>query len=140
MLDHEEFDRWVRAADEAASAAEAAANNGSHQWAAFLFEQAAQLAVKGALHAVGADAWGHDLIVLVARLGEVTGQRLADDERVGAQRLSAHYIPTRYPDAQPGGTPGDHYGPERSAEARSDSGLLVQAARDRFERLRDEAS
>ncbi len=135
MLDNAESERWLRAADDAASAAAAADANGSHQWAAFLYEQSAQLAVKGVLHAVGAEAWGHDLVVLVARLGEVSGVPLTDDERVASQRLSAHYIPARYPDAQPGGTPGDHYGPERSEEARADSTTLSGGARTRLQRL-----
>ena len=129
------FDPWLRASAGAGSAAAAAHANGSYQWAAFLFEQTGQLAIKGVLHAIGADAWGHDLVVLVARLGESSGTPLREDEQVAAQRLSAHYIPARYPDAQPGGTPGDHYGPQRSDEAQRDATMLVGAARERFEAL-----
>lgn len=108
VLDHPEFERWRAQAEITVATARLAIAGGSHGWACFLCEQAAQLAVKGLLHGVGAEAWGHDLPQLVARAAaalEADWSQVADP----AEELSRHYIPARYPDAYPAGTPEDHY-------------------------------
>ena len=64
MLDGTEFDRWRAEATEALETARLARNGGRRNWACFLAEQAAQLAVKATLHGVGAGPWGHDLLEL----------------------------------------------------------------------------
>ncbi len=64
MLDRAEFDRWRVAADDAGRAANVQADAALSNWACFLAEQAAQLAIKGLLHGIGAGAWGHDLVQL----------------------------------------------------------------------------
>jgi len=116
VLDRPEFDRWRLQADRTLDTAHLAADGGSHGWSCFLCEQAAQLAVKGLLHAVGEEAWGHDLPQLVARATTALG---ADWSTVtdAAEELSRHYIPARYPDAHPSGTPYDHYNPTSSGLA-----------------------
>jgi hypothetical protein len=73
-LDDEEFDRWQEQAGSALATADLARTGGRHEWACFLDEQAAQLAVKGLLHAIGEQAWGHDLTVLVTRAAAVLGE------------------------------------------------------------------
>lgn len=108
VLDRPEFDRWRSQAERTVVTARLAADGGSHGWACFLCEQAAQLAVKGLLHAVGEEAWGHDLTQLVdraARSVDADWSAVADQ----ADELSRHYIPARYPDAHPSGTPDEHY-------------------------------
>ncbi len=108
LLDQPEYDRWRAQAEVTVSTARLAAGGGSHGWACFLCEQAAQLAVKGLLRAVGAEAWGHDLPQLVARAAaelDPDWSAVAD----AADELSRHCIPARYPDAHPSGTPEDHY-------------------------------
>jgi len=108
VLDHVEFDRWRSQADRTVATARLAAGGDSHGWACFLCEQAAQLAVKGLLHAIGEEAWGHDLPQLVARAaGSVGIDRSAVAD--AADELSRHYIPARYPDAHPAGTADEHY-------------------------------
>ncbi|MGH9156901.1 MAG: HEPN domain-containing protein [Acidimicrobiales bacterium] len=116
LLDRPEFDRWRAQAELTLATAGMAARGGSHGWACFLCEQGAQLAVKGLLHAVGAEAWGHDLPQLVARAArelDADWTSVAD----AADELSRHYIPARYPDAHPSGTPEDHYNPTSSGLA-----------------------
>jgi len=110
VLDRAEFGRWRLQADRTVEAARLVADGGSHGWACFLCEQAAQLAVKGLLHAIGEEAWGHDLPQLVVRAAGALGadwSTITDE----AEELSRHYIPARYPDAHPAGTPYDHYNP-----------------------------
>ncbi|MGH9000641.1 MAG: HEPN domain-containing protein, partial [Acidimicrobiia bacterium] len=108
-LDEPEFTRWRAAAERAREAAAAQAGSGFHEWACFLSEQAAQLGTKGILHGVGAGGWGHDLTALVARASEVLGTTWPSELERPAERLARFYLPTRYPDALPGGVPGDRF-------------------------------
>ncbi len=96
MWDEAEYERWSASAEDALAAARDNADRGWHNWACMIAEQAAQLAVKAVIHAVGrgAAARGHDLVALLDRVAEETGTA-ADDVVAGAAlRLSRHYQPT----------------------------------------------
>ncbi len=125
MLDREEFARWQQASSDGLRGARVQRDADLHQWACFLAEQAAQLTVKALLHGVGGEAWGHDLV----RLGEAVGVALATELpaelQAALRRLSRHYIPARYPDAHPAGSPGSHYGPEDADTALADAELVA---------------
>ncbi len=124
-LDAAEFRRWRDQAESALAAARVLAAT-QPAWACFCSEQAAQLAVKGLLHAAGLEAWGHDLVELESRLRAPLG-----DEWSGASdpalRLARHYIPTRYPDAHPGGAPAARYEHADAMAAMSDVEALIGA-------------
>jgi len=124
-LDRAEFDRWRVQADAARETAALARDGGRHEWACFLSEQAAQLAVKGLLHGVGLDAWGHDLTVLAGRAQEQLGEGF--DTTEPAARLTRHYITSRYPDAHPSGAPTTHYTAADSAQAADDATTVLAA-------------
>lgn len=126
-VDVEEYDRWHAAGVRALAAAASQQAEGFHEWACFLAEQAAQLAVKGLLHAVGAAAWGHDLVALVDQVDAEIGPPWPHEGRRLAERLSRFYLPTRYPDALPGGTPATRFGKADSAEALADARALITA-------------
>lgn len=123
-LDREEFTRWREEADRALRHARLAADDGLHNWACFSAEQAAQLAVKGLLHGLGRSPWGHDLVGFA---GELEGAGLALDERVreGILRLARHYMPARYPDTHPAGSPGGRYGSADSRQALEDAATVL---------------
>jgi HEPN domain-containing protein len=123
-FDADEFQRWRHEADRALAAAEAQAAVGIFNWACFVCEQAAQLAVKGLLHGFGAGAWGHDLQKLGASMVEL-GLEVPERVTAALLRLSRHYIPARYPDAHPAGPAADHYGGEDWDTARADAGLVL---------------
>jgi HEPN domain-containing protein len=129
-LDRAEFERWRAQAASALETAALARKGGRCEWACFLCEQAAQLAVKGILHAVGLDAWGHDLAVLAARAREAHGPVWPAPVQDAAVRLSRHYIPTRCPDAHASGAPSLHY-TDADAEQASRDARDVLAAVDR---------
>jgi HEPN domain-containing protein len=139
-LDQPEFARWRAAADRAAGAASAQAAAGFFEWACFLFEQGAQLAVTGMLHGVGAGAWGHDLSALVAAAGPAVGPSWPRELGAPAERLARFYIPTRYPDAVPGGVPGDRFTADDASSAEQDFRHLVAAIDDVWAGLVAEAS
>lgn len=143
MLDDSEYRRWREEATAALRGAGLQGDGGLHNWACFLAEQAAQLAVKGLLHGVGRGGWGHDLVVLGDRVQEELGEALAEDLRSALQRLSRHYIPARYPDAHPAGGPGAHYGHADYEQAVADARLVLDHVDARWRalvRLADEAS
>jgi HEPN domain-containing protein len=135
ILDEPEFRRWREQADSAAEAAGLAAAGGRFDWSCFLSEQAAQLAVKGLLHGLGAEAWGHDVLVLVRRAVGLVGDALPADLERPAARLARHYIPSRYPDAHPSGAPASHYTAGDAETAAADARSLVDAVDEAWEAL-----
>ncbi len=135
MLDQDEYKRWRQAADEARRGAEVQTSAGLYNWACFLTEQAAQLAVKGLLHGIGAGAWGHDLVSLGRALSETVGETIPDQIAAALRRLSRHYIPARYPDAHPSGPPGAYYGQEDADQAIEDLQAILRHVDDLWSRL-----
>lgn len=126
-LDAEEFDRWQEQAGSALATADLARAGGRHDCACFLDEQAAQLAVKGLLHAIDEQAWGHDLTVLVAHAAGILGQLWPPTIPDPAARLARHYIPARYPDAHASGAPTNHYTGADADQADADARLIIAA-------------
>ncbi|MDQ6928942.1 MAG: HEPN domain-containing protein [Actinomycetota bacterium] len=136
LTDRSEFDRWRAQAGHTLKTARLAADGGSNGWACFLCEQAAQLAVKGLLHSTGEDAWGHDLPQLVERASQTLQTdwtSIAD----AADELSRHYIPARYPDAHPSGTPDEHYNATSTRLAFSYAEAIIDAVDERWRSLEE---
>jgi HEPN domain-containing protein len=135
MLDRPEFTRWRRSAEEALEGARAQVGAGLHHWACFLAEQSAQLSLKALLHGVGRAPWGHDLVALGRAAAEALGGPLGSEAEAALRRLSRHYIPARYPDAVPSGSPGEHYGAEDSQEAIADARAVAAVVDEAWRRL-----
>ena len=85
------------------------------------------MGVKGLLHALGLDAWGHDLAVLESRARSELGETWAKELSDAAARLSRHYIPARYPDAHASGAPIAHYTEADAQQAADDAGSIFAA-------------
>lgn len=121
-VDEPEFRRWRDEGDRALGAARRESSADNYNWACFLAEQGAQLAVKALLHGLGRGPWGHDLEALVAGVSDA-GVAVPDEVVAAARELARHYIPARYPDAHPAASPGSRYvaadahGALRAAEA-----------------------
>lgn len=111
--------------------------NGHHNLACSLAEHGAQLALKGWLHGVGvgASAWGHDLPQLGARIAEESAEAWVEDLEQGLQRLSRHYVSSRYPDAFESGTPAAHFSDSDSAQAIADAERVLADVRRRWSDL-----
>jgi HEPN domain-containing protein len=123
-VDTEEFRRWRDEAGRALDAARIQAEAGLHNWSCFAAEQGAQLAVKALLHGLGRGPWGHDLVRLIEGAGEA-GVHVPGAIADAARRLSRHYIPARYPDAHPGGSPGSRYSRSDADEASRDAAAVI---------------
>lgn len=80
---------------------------GFYEWAAFAAQQAAEKAVKAVFQRLGAVAWGHSVAGLLEALSQTfpVPEALLD----AASELDKAYIPSRYPDALPEGTPFERY-------------------------------
>lgn len=140
-LDEPEFDRWWRTADSSLDMAHLAAEHDAYHHACLHAEQAAQQAVKGLLHSVGAgsDARGHNLLALGRAVAKATGAVLPEDVWEALARLGRHYLPARYPDALPGGAPLDHYTAADSSQALDDAILVSDFVRRAWDGLRSAA-
>jgi len=87
--------------------------HGFHNWACFSAQQAAEKAVKAVFQKMGAEAWGHSVTDL---LRELNAHHPVTSELIdGALELDKAYVPTRYPNAHPSGSPRQRY-TKREAE------------------------
>lgn len=128
-MDEDEYARWREAAQDALEAARDNAAQGWHNWTCMIAEQAAQLGVKGLLHAAGRGdlARGHDLVRQMHDAHDAAALVVDSGLAAAGGRLARHYQPSRYPDALPGGTPRSRYLPEDAAEALGDAALVLAA-------------
>jgi len=98
-----------------------------HEWACFAAQQAAEKAVK-ALHLhFGQEAWGHVVRKLIEELppSVAVPTSLLDKARV----LDSFYLPTRYANGHPEGSPFEHYGSLQSEEAIKYAGEVIEFCR-----------
>lgn len=81
--------------------------HGYYNWACFSAQQAAEKALKAAFQKIGAEAWGHSVADL---LKELSSRYPVPDDLVDlGLELDKAYIPTRYPNAHPSGSPRSRY-------------------------------
>jgi len=85
---------------------------GFYNWACFSAQQAAEKAIKAVFQRMGAEAWGHSAADL---LKELAKKQVVSEDLVDASlELDKAYIPTRYPNAHPSGSPRSRYTKEES--------------------------
>jgi HEPN domain-containing protein len=92
---------------------------GFYNWACFSSQQAAEKAIKAVFQKMGAEAWGHSVADLLRELGknyDISTELLND-----ALELDKAYIPTRYPNAHPSGSPRTRY-------TKEEGGRLIEYA------------
>ena len=111
--------------------AERDAEDGDFAWACFKAQRAAELAVKALLLGLGQPARGHSVLALLRQVSDLqidVPQPLLES----AQRLDRLYIPTRYPDAHPTGSPFEFYNEADAQQALSDARQVIDFARQVF--------
>jgi HEPN domain-containing protein len=120
---------WFAQAERDLEHARVARDHGSHEWACFASQQAAEKAVKALhLHA-GQEAWGHVIARLLAELPPELG---ASDLIERGRVLDNFYVATRYANGHPEGAPFEHYGPLQSAQGIQYAGEIVAFVRARL--------
>ena len=97
---------------------------GFYNWACFSAQQAAEKAIKAVFQRMGAEAWGHSVADLLKELArkQVVGEELAD----ASLELDKAYIPTRYPNAHPSGSPRSRYTKEEARRLTGYAEKIVQ--------------
>ena len=101
-----------------------------HEWACFAAQQAGEKAVKAFHLFLKQEAWGHLVAGLLRELPPeiAVPPDLVDKGKV----LDNFYIPTRYPNGHPGGSPFEHYGPLQSEQAIRYASEILEFVRDQM--------
>ena len=122
-----EAERWLVQARSDLGFAEVGAREGYHAQACFMCQQAAEKALK-ALHYLGGERLviGHSLLELLRAL--LTRHSALADLEEAARRLDQYYVPTRYPNGLPGGTPADVFSKAQATEALAQAKRFVEVA------------
>ena len=124
----EEARRWFQQARYDLKAAQWNAEGKFFNTSCFLAQQSAEKVLKSLLYHVGARRKAlltHSLVEMVQEAGKglKTMQSLLED----ARKLDIHYIPSRYPNGLPGGTPHQFYSRNMAAEAIASAKKLFEA-------------
>lgn len=101
--------------DEAKGDLEHARNDlqgGFYNWACFSAQQAAEKAIKAVFQRMGAEAWGHSVADLLKELSKK--HKIPENLSNRALELDKAYIPTRYPNVHPSGSPRWRYTKEEA--------------------------
>lgn len=98
---------WLEQARADLAHAERSLAMGDHAWACFAAQQAAEMAVKALHMRHGQIAWGHSVASLLSALPDEV--RPPPEVVEKGKVLDKFYIPTRYPNAHPGGPAFAHY-------------------------------
>jgi len=85
------------------------------EWACFISQQGAEKAIKAVYQRLNGEAWGHSLYDLLKGLKE----KIEVPKEIFnlAKTLDKFYIPSRYPNGWPGGSPYEFFTEEDASEA-----------------------
>jgi len=128
MRRSEEAKRWFSEAEWDLQSARILHGSGRYNSCAFLCQQAAEKSAKALLYSVGESPFGHSALQLLQRFGEASGKDISE-LRSSAAELDRHYIPARYPNAMPSGSPHENYDEEISQRALQCAGRILEYAR-----------
>jgi HEPN domain-containing protein len=124
----EEARRWFSEAEWDLESARILHESRRYNSCAFLCQQAAEKSVKALLFSVGESPFGHSVLHLLQRFAEACGKDVSELRALGAE-LDRHYIPARYPNAMPSGSPHENYDQEASLRALQYAGRILDYAR-----------
>ncbi|MEW5707245.1 MAG: HEPN domain-containing protein [Actinomycetota bacterium] len=103
---------WMNQAEGDLAHAKNDMQDGFYDWACFSSQQAAEKAIKAVFQKMGAEAWGHSVADLLNELAR--SYKAASELIDAALELDKAYIPARYPDAHPSGSPRSRYTKEEA--------------------------
>ena len=78
-----------------------------YNWACFSAQQSAEKSVKAVFQRMHGEAWGHSVADMLKDLSK--RYEVSKELMNGGLELDKAYIPTRYPDAHPSGSPRSRY-------------------------------
>jgi len=128
MFDNEEYNRWLKEAENTFNSAKIDKENGFFNWCCFKCQQAAEFAIKGLLYGLGLTPFGHSLTKLIKNLED---QKLNVSEiSTASKKLDLHYIPSRYPNAHASGSPFEYHDDKIALEALNLAERIIQFVKD----------
>ena len=106
---------------------------GFYNWACFSAQQAAEKALKAVFQKMGAEAWGHSVADLLEELSKRhdVSEALFD----ASLELDKAYIPTRYPNAHPSGSPRSRYTKKEAARLIDHAKKIVEFCSDLLSKI-----
>jgi len=104
----EEARRWLSEAQWDLETAQILHGSRRYNSCAFICQQAGEKAAKALLYMIGESPFGHSVRELLVRYAEAKHDNLEEQLRL-ASELDRHYVPARYPNAIPSGTPHENY-------------------------------
>ena len=113
----QEFDRWLLQARADIKAAQASSDAGSHEWACFQSQQAAEKALKALWFFHNADPWGHSITRLIDSFPDESVRAELTSLSGAARQLDRLYVPTRYPNGLPDMTPSEAFARDDAQQA-----------------------
>jgi len=119
---------WLAQAERDLDQAKASQRDGRHEWACFAAHQAAEKAVKALHLSLKQEAWGH----VVARLLKDLPIQVPDNLVEKAKVLDGFYLPTRYANSHPEGSPFEHYGSIQSTDGIAYAAEILEFARSKM--------
>lgn len=115
MFDYEEYNRWINEAENTFKSAIVDKENGFYNWCCFKCHHAAEFALKGLLYGIGLTPFGHSLTKMT---NDLQNQKINIKSILTAcKKLDLHYIPSRYPNAHPTGSPFEYHDENIAEEA-----------------------
>lgn len=100
--------RWLKQAENDLNDAEFNLKGGRFHLACFLAQQSAEKAFKAYLYTEGEEElWTHSVAELCTRAGRIDTE--FQNIKQEASALDKYYVPTRYPNALPGGVPSEAF-------------------------------
>ena len=122
--------------DEAQGDLEHARNDvrgGFYNWACFSAQQAAEKAIKAVFQRMGAEPWGHSVADLMKALAEK--HDILEGLWDRALELDKAYIPTRYPNAHPSGSPRSRYTKQEATRLVGHAEAIVEFCSDLLSKI-----
>jgi HEPN domain-containing protein len=123
----DEARRWLASARDDLDAARLVAREGKHALACFLSQQSAEKAVKAMHYQQGARrVLGHSVLGLIEKLSPRVPELDALTDI--AVELDLLYVPTRYPNGLPAGTPQEVFGAAHSTRAIESAARIIEGS------------
>lgn len=127
-FDFDGFQRWMAQSEQTLRSAYVDAEHEFYNWACFKAHQAGEYSVKAILNGLGVSAIGHSVLVLLNLLND-EGIHIPDNLFADARTLDRHYIPPRYADAYPSGSPFEFYDEQTASGALRASERVIEFVR-----------
>lgn len=125
---------WMDQAESDLRHARSDLEHGFYEWVCFSSQQGAEKAIKAVFQKMGAEAWGYSVADLLKELSKE--QKVTEELINKVLELDKAYIPTRYPNAHPSGSPRERYTAEEARRLISYAEKIINFCKDLLSQTR----